>query len=63
VRTIAVVARGTSVTIAHDAPAEVSLITVDELADALTRGPVLSMARVEAAFAVLSRTAVAPCPR
>lgn len=63
VRTIAVVARGTSVTIGLDAPAEVSLITVDELADTLTRGPVLSMATVEASFDVLSRTAVAPVPR
>ncbi len=63
VRTIAVVARDTSVTIGLDAPSDVSLITVDELADALTRGPVLSMATVEAAFAVLSRTAVAPGPR
>lgn len=62
VRTIAVVAPGTSVTIALDAPADVSLMTVDELADALTRGPVLPMATVDAAFAVLSRTAVAPGP-
>lgn len=62
VRTIAVVAPGTTVNVALDAPAEVSLITVDELADALTRGPVLPMATVEAAFAVLSRTAMVPGP-
>jgi hypothetical protein len=56
VRTIAVVATGTSVTIARDAPEEVSLVTVDRLADELARGPVLPMAVVEASFAVLSRT-------
>ena len=62
VRTIAVVAPGTSVTIALDAPAEVSVMPVDELADALARGPVLPMAVVEAAFAVLSRTPMVSDP-
>jgi len=56
VRTIAVVAAGTSVTVALDAPTETLLISVDELADTLARGPVLPMAVVEASFALLSRT-------
>jgi hypothetical protein len=60
VRTIAVVAAGTSVIVADDARTDVSLITVDELADVLARGPVLPMPVVDATFAVLSRTAMVP---
>jgi hypothetical protein len=59
VRTIAVVAAGTSVTVADDARTNVSLITVDQLADVLARGPVLPMPVVDATFAVLSQTAMA----
>jgi hypothetical protein len=60
VRTVVVVAAGTSVTVGDDARTDVSLITVDELADVLARGPVLPMSVVDATFAVLSRTAMAP---
>ncbi len=62
VRTIAVVAAGTSVTVAIDAPAETLLINVDELADTLARGPVLPMAVVDASFALLSRTPMVSGP-
>jgi hypothetical protein len=63
VRTIAVVAAGTEVTVFDDAPTGVSLITVDELADALARGRVLPMPVVNASFTVLNRTTMVPGAR
>lgn len=56
VRTIAVVAAGTEVSLGPDAPCGVSVVTVDELADTLARGPLLPMPVVEASFELLSRT-------
>ena len=60
VRTITVVAAGTEVTVAEDAPADVSLITVDQLADMLARGPVLPMPVVDESFALLTRSRMVP---
>lgn len=57
VRFIAVVPEGTTVTIALDAPGGVTAVSVDALADVLSRGPVLPMETVDHVFARLTHTA------
>lgn len=56
VRTILAVPPRTQVTLRLDSPQEMVVVPVDELVDALVRGPVLPMGRVDAAFALLART-------
>lgn len=59
VRTVVAVAPGTVVTVRVDAGHDVIVVPADELADVLTRGPVLPMDRVDAAFALMTRTVTA----
>jgi hypothetical protein len=59
VRTVLTVAPDTEVEVRPDARQDILVVSADQLADVLVRGPVLPMARVDAVFALLARTVTA----